>query len=59
MALIAVAKVLNDGCVDLVVLRHSRITALSRGYTLFLAVIAGDTSQTAPFCSPLLGLFPP
>ena len=59
MTLIAVAKVLNDGRVDLIVLHHSWIIALPRGYALIFVIIADDTSRIVPFCSPLLGLFPP
>ena len=38
MALIALAKVLNDGRVDLITLHHSWIIALPRGYARKLMV---------------------
>ena len=59
MALIALAKVLNDGRVDLITLHHSWIIVLPRGYALLFAIIAVGMSRIAPFCSPLLGLLPP
>lgn len=59
MALIALAKVLNDGRVDLITLHHSWIIALPRGHALFFAIIADGMSRIVPFYSPLLGLFPP